>query len=169
MLAACLHALPPTPPPTCRPMMTLSTLRQPMWSNCSRFTPWHPPRCVLVTVWCLARLSLAIDPLFQVAPACLLLMPARPPARLPACLPSPQLLQEVFTFEHPNRAHHIDNTRSIKMEFECTPPGGSGKPRHCGACPAVWLLGCPAACLPGFSLPGLAQTGQRDAATGRHA
>lgn len=35
--------------------------------------------------------------------------------------------QEVFTFEHPNRAERIDNTRSVRLEFECTPPGGTGK------------------------------------------
>jgi len=34
----------------------------------------------------------------------------------------------VFTFEHPNRAHCIDNTRSIRLVFECTPPAGTGKP-----------------------------------------
>ena len=34
--------------------------------------------------------------------------------------------QDVFTFEHPNRAHVIDNTRSVKLSFECTPPGGTG-------------------------------------------
>ncbi|KAL4443757.1 hypothetical protein ABPG75_011494 [Micractinium tetrahymenae] len=33
--------------------------------------------------------------------------------------------QEVFTFEHPNRVERIDNTRSIRLEFECTPPGGT--------------------------------------------
>ncbi|PSC71639.1 arginine N-methyltransferase [Micractinium conductrix] len=33
--------------------------------------------------------------------------------------------QDVFTFEHPNRAHVIDNTRSVKLSFECTPPGGT--------------------------------------------
>ncbi len=35
-------------------------------------------------------------------------------------------VQEVFTFEHPNRAHCIDNTRSVRLEFQCTPPGGTG-------------------------------------------
>ncbi|PRW56786.1 arginine N-methyltransferase [Chlorella sorokiniana] len=33
--------------------------------------------------------------------------------------------QDVFTFEHPNRAHCIDNTRSIRLVFECMPPAGT--------------------------------------------
>ena len=41
-------------------------------------------------------------------------------------------MQDVFTFEHPNRAHKIDNTRSIRLEFECTPPGGTGAGRGTG-------------------------------------
>lgn len=39
-------------------------------------------------------------------------------------------LQAVFTFDHPNRAEVIDNTRSIRLAFECTPPGGTGEGSH---------------------------------------
>ncbi|KAI3428237.1 hypothetical protein D9Q98_006617 [Chlorella vulgaris] len=33
--------------------------------------------------------------------------------------------QEVFTFEHPNRDHCIDNTRSACLRFDCTTAGGA--------------------------------------------
>jgi protein arginine N-methyltransferase 5 len=38
----------------------------------------------------------------------------------------PNRTQDVFTFEHPNRAHAVDNSRYVRLRFDCTPPGGTG-------------------------------------------
>jgi protein arginine N-methyltransferase 5 len=37
----------------------------------------------------------------------------------------PNRTQDVFTFEHPNRAHAVDNSRYVRLRFDCTPPGGT--------------------------------------------
>ena len=64
--------------------------------------------------------------------------PTLPIPALPCpALPSPQ---DVFTFEHPNRAHCIDNTRSIRLVFECTPPAGTGSQGGCSLRGITWLL-----------------------------
>lgn len=59
------------------------------------------------------------------------------PAHSGPALPSPQ---DVFTFEHPNRAHCIDNTRSIRLVFECTPPAGTGSQGGFSLRGVTWLL-----------------------------
>ncbi|EFN58275.1 hypothetical protein CHLNCDRAFT_142244 [Chlorella variabilis] len=69
--------------------------------------------------------------------------------------------QEVFTFEHPNRSHSIDNTRSIRLQFDCTPPGGTGKlrpwPPASSGLPAATCRCCrPLVCLPSWLCHGFA-------------
>lgn len=63
--------------------------------------------------------------------------------------------QDVFTFEHPNRAHCIDNTRSIRLVFECTPPAGTGAWLGCGVKEmlAGWRCFAPSHLGPCMNLP----------------
>ena len=69
----------------------------------------------------------------------------RAPSRLAPAPPHPApppRAQAVFTFEHPNHAAVIDNTRGIRLTFDCTPPGGMGALGALGSAGAAGSAGC---------------------------
>ena len=119
-----------------------------------KFCPLAPTQ-VRQEGWGLVRLlSMSVSP---VPPGVLLLAApsVAPVASAPPCPSPPPPPQEVFTFEHPNRSHSIDNTRSIRLQFDCTPPGGTGKlrpwPPASSGLPAATCRCCrPLVCLPSW-------------------
>lgn len=154
-------------PTSRRHTTTLSILRRPTWSSCSSSTRWRPRRWR----WGVVKLSwqlLVCGSAGQGTCACtrwpkneaMLPHHAVPRCMLRFCMLTPPVQaspcpQDVFTFEHPNRAHCIDNTRSIRLVFECTPPAGTGAWLGCGVKEmlAGWRCFAPSHLGPCMNLP----------------